>query len=82
MFAVRNRIGYSYKEGELMATDLASKDGRSIAVHKAEPIVPAPAALDRADVDIGRGAYRDLTDVAAELRSTRCCSTVHYLIQR
>jgi len=41
VFAVRNRIGYYYESGDLRATDLTSPDGASIALRKAEPIVPA-----------------------------------------
>jgi len=41
VFAVRNRIGYYQESGSLRATDLSAKDGASIRVCDAEPVVPA-----------------------------------------
>ena len=40
VFAVRNRIGYYYDAGRLRATDLTSRDGASVEVCEAQPIVP------------------------------------------
>jgi len=40
VFAVRNRIGYYYEWGALRATDLAARDGASIRVAAADPVVP------------------------------------------
>jgi hypothetical protein len=40
VFAVRNRIGYYYDAGALRATDLTARDGASIRVRDAQPVVP------------------------------------------
>jgi hypothetical protein len=44
VFAVRNRIGYYYEQGSLMATDLTSTEGRSVKLREAAPIVPLQSA--------------------------------------
>lgn len=40
VIAVRNAIGYYYESGALRATDLAARDGASIRVRDALPVVP------------------------------------------
>jgi hypothetical protein len=40
VFAVRSAIGYYYESGALRATDLAARDGASIRVRDALPVVP------------------------------------------
>jgi hypothetical protein len=40
VFAVRNAIGYYYEAGALRATDLAARDGVSVRVRDALPVVP------------------------------------------
>jgi len=40
VIAVRNAIGYYYESGDLRATDLAARDGASIRVRDAQPVVP------------------------------------------
>jgi hypothetical protein len=38
--AVRNAIGYYYESGALMATDLTARDGASVRLRDARPVVP------------------------------------------
>lgn len=57
VFAVRHAIGYYYEAGALRATDLSARDGASIRVREALPVVPLQSD-DGLTVWDGRGWTR------------------------